>query len=391
MQNGINFIISKKLEEAREQTDHLLGMVRPEAFYDRPIAERHRLVFYAGHLEAFDWNMICRRELGLESFHPEFDQLFEFGIDPGPDELPTDQASDWPSLAHIDQYRVRTREAVDRALENADDPWAFSLALEHRLMHAETLTYLLHRLPPAKKVRKVDALDYKREPAPRSVEIPEGDATLGRRRHSNEQFGWDNEFSEEPVHTPAFSIDVHNVTNRQFLEFVVAGGYEDRSLWTGQAWDWVQKNGIRHPNFWRNDNGEWMYETMFSTIPLPLSWLSTLAMLRLRHTPGGEAGFCRPRRNIIGRLSERSKVPSGISPGAIPRLPPKCTGISTPSVGTPSLWVRTVPATVLSVSRISCRMGGSGLRPFSRLYGASCRSGCIRDILRISSTEIITC
>src|SRR5436190_7552246 len=111
MPREANAIISKKLREAREQTDQLLEMVRPEAFYDRPIAERHRLVFYAGHLDAFDWNMICRRELGLTSFHPEFDQLFEFGIDPGPDDLPTDKASDWPSLAHIDQYRVRTREA----------------------------------------------------------------------------------------------------------------------------------------------------------------------------------------------------------------------------------------------------------------------------------------
>jgi len=272
MHHAANSIVSKKLREAREQTDHLLEMVRPEAFYDRPIAERHRLVFYAGHLEAFDWNMICRRHLGLESFHPEFDQLFEFGIDPGPDNLPTDHASDWPLLSHIDQYRLRTREAVDRALETADDPWVFSLALEHRLMHAETLTYLLHRLPHARKVRKVDALDYKREPALRSVEIPEGDATLGRRRQSSEQFGWDNEFSEEPVRTPGFSIDVHNVTNRQFLEFVVAGGYEERSLWTDTAWEWVQKNGIRHPNFWRTADGAWMYETMFSTIPLPLSW-----------------------------------------------------------------------------------------------------------------------
>ena len=272
MHNGANSIILKGLREAREQTDQLLEMVHPEALYDRPIAERHRLVFYVGHLEAFDWNMVCRRGLGLESFHPEFDQLFEFGIDPGPDDLPRDKASDWPALAHIDPYRVQTRDAVDRALESADDLWTFSLALEHRLMHAETLAYLLHRLPHHKKVRKVAAVDYKREPAASSVEIPAGEATLGRRLQSRAQFGWDNEFSEEAVFTPAFSIDVHNVTNRQFLEFVLAGGYEQRSLWSAQAWDWVQKNGIRHPNFWREVGGEWAYETMFSTIPLPLSW-----------------------------------------------------------------------------------------------------------------------
>lgn len=267
-----NSNILSKLRGARIQTDRLLELVDPDALYDRPIAERHRLVFYAGHLDAFDWNMIGRRHLGLKSFHPEFDQLFEFGIDPGPDDLPTDKASEWPTVGEIDQYRAKTREAVDRALEKAEDLWPYSLALEHRLMHAETLTYLLHRLPHHKKVWKAEAVDYQQEQPARAVEIPTGDVTLGRRRDSGRRFGWDNEFSEERVQTPAFAIDAHNVTNRQFLEFVLAGAYEERSLWSDTAWDWIQKKGIGHPNFWRKDAGEWMYETMFSTIPLPLSW-----------------------------------------------------------------------------------------------------------------------
>ena len=47
-----------------------------------PIPERHRVVFYLGHLEAFDWNQICRWTLGQSSFHDTFDSLFEAGIDP---------------------------------------------------------------------------------------------------------------------------------------------------------------------------------------------------------------------------------------------------------------------------------------------------------------------
>jgi gamma-glutamyl hercynylcysteine S-oxide synthase len=267
-----NSILLNKLRAAREQTDQLFEMVQPQALYDRPIAERHRLVFYVGHLEAFDWNMVCRRALGIKSFHPEFDKLFEFGIDPGPDDLPADHASDWPSLSRIDRYRARTRRAIDDALQTAEDLWPFSLALEHRLMHAETLAYLLHRLPLGKKVRKVDTVDYKPEPSPRAVEIPAGEVTLGRRRVPSEPFGWDNEFSEEHARTSAFAIDVYNVTNRQFLEFVSAGSYGERSLWSGNSWAWIRQNGIEHPNFWRKAGQEWMYETMFSTIPLPLSW-----------------------------------------------------------------------------------------------------------------------
>jgi iron(II)-dependent oxidoreductase len=55
-----------RLRAARAQSDELFGIVRPEALYDRPIAERHRIIFYLGHLEAFDWNLL-RGPLGLKT------------------------------------------------------------------------------------------------------------------------------------------------------------------------------------------------------------------------------------------------------------------------------------------------------------------------------------
>ena len=47
-----------RLDRARAQTDKLFELVKPDSLYDRPIAERHRIVFYIGHLEAFDWNLL---------------------------------------------------------------------------------------------------------------------------------------------------------------------------------------------------------------------------------------------------------------------------------------------------------------------------------------------
>jgi len=61
-----------RLADARANTDQLFGIVKPDALYDRPIPERHRIIFYIGHLEAFDWNLLRERALGRETFHPEF-------------------------------------------------------------------------------------------------------------------------------------------------------------------------------------------------------------------------------------------------------------------------------------------------------------------------------
>src|ERR1700740_947499 len=88
--------LDARLLQARARTDEVFRIVREDAMYERPIAERHRIIFYLGHVESFDWNLLAQRAFGLQSFHPTFDRLFAFGIDPVDGGLPADQPSDWP-------------------------------------------------------------------------------------------------------------------------------------------------------------------------------------------------------------------------------------------------------------------------------------------------------
>ena len=74
--------LRRRFADARLRTDELFALVRPDALFERPVPERHRLNFYVGHVEAFDWNMISTCGLGPKPFHAEFDSLFAFGIDP---------------------------------------------------------------------------------------------------------------------------------------------------------------------------------------------------------------------------------------------------------------------------------------------------------------------
>jgi ergothioneine biosynthesis protein EgtB len=271
------------LADARCRSEELFSLVRADSLYERPIPERHRIIFYVGHLEAFDWNLLHESIFGVQSFHPGFDRLFAFGIDPVGGGLPSDQPSDWPSLDAVHDYVTRVRAGLDEklgngALENAQTRDGFpvdtllNVALEHRLMHVETLAYMLHQLPLDKKVRQRDPRNLDMGPVVhRMVEIPAGVATLGLRRGS-ENFGWDNEYDAHIVDVPAFVIDQYKVTNRQYLEFVAAGGYDARSLWSDADWDWITAHGIGHPVFWKKKSDGWLYRTMFDELPLPLDW-----------------------------------------------------------------------------------------------------------------------
>jgi len=240
----------RPLEEARRQTDDLFRVIRPDSMFERPVPERHRLNFYLGHLEAFDWNMICRYALSMPAFRDDLDQLFAFGIDPGEDGLPTDKPSDWPSLEETNAYSRRVRETVDKALADAPEQ-VVHVAIEHRLMHAETLCYLLHNLETARKAapRRL-VVDSGPPPQTAMIDIPAGAATLGQPR--GEAFGWDNEFDETRIDVPSFSIGKHKITNGDYLEFV--------------------KQGQTPPHFWRDTAAGWRLRTMFGEIPLPLDW-----------------------------------------------------------------------------------------------------------------------
>jgi iron(II)-dependent oxidoreductase len=235
------------LNAAREQTDKLFSVIRSGSMYERPVPQRHRLIFYLGHLEAFDWNQFAT-QLPVNRFNPAFDKLFEAGIDPDSNNLPSDRTSDWPSLYEVHSYCARVRREVDALLPRVDER-IVQTAIEHRLMHAETLAYLMHSMPfEQKSAPGLGPMPISTSWSERPVKIPAGAVTLGRRRGGS--FGWDNEFDEHRVEVDNFLIDRHKVTNGQYLEFV--------------------KQGAPAPHFWTEERGRWCCRGMFGKGPLVL-------------------------------------------------------------------------------------------------------------------------
>jgi ergothioneine biosynthesis protein EgtB len=276
--------LAARLTQARAASDALFDVVKPEFLYERPIRERHRIVFYIGHLEAFDRNLFDKRLFDLPSADPRLDQLFAFGIDPVDGGLPTDTPADWPALAEVRAYGREARSRIDECLgaldlppdaPNHDTPGQLlNVAVEHRLMHVETLAYMLHQLPFEQK-RAPDTpptrADHLYAVEPEMVQVPAGRTELGMTAERG-VFGWDNEFGEQQVDVPAFAIDRYMATNGAFLEFVEDGGYRRRDLWNDADWAWKESAGIEHPVFWSRGANGWQLRTMFDDIALPLAW-----------------------------------------------------------------------------------------------------------------------
>src|SRR5689334_6375055 len=224
----------------RARSRQLFDMLDPAAYYTRPIVLRNPIVFYEGHLPAFNVITLIKRGLGRPGVDERLERLFARGIDPDSEDAanPRVNPASWPTRDEVLDYSRRADALIEEALRDApiDQPGhplldraaaAFAI-IEHEAMHQETLLYMWHRLPLSLKRKPIEAAPLViggAPPAPRRVTIAPGRATLGARR-DRIPFGWDNEFPSLTVDVPAFDIEVYNVTNADYLRFVDAGGYD---------------------------------------------------------------------------------------------------------------------------------------------------------------------
>src|SRR5213082_2865069 len=94
----------------RARSRALFDLLDDDAYYSQPIALRHPIVFYEGHLPAFSFNTLVKKALGRPSIDDRLETLFARGIDPDESTTPSD-ASDpqrvsarWPLRALVQQF-----------------------------------------------------------------------------------------------------------------------------------------------------------------------------------------------------------------------------------------------------------------------------------------------
>lgn len=286
--SSANAVVDRQLAiqsylENRGRTQALFDILDPDTYYDRPIPLRHPVVFYEGHIPAFSVNCFLKKGLGHPGLDGSLEALFARGIDPSEQQTAKQSAAiEWPDRLRVKQYARDVDDAILDALENAkvegdSNPathrgqGVFTM-LEHEVMHQETLLYMWHRLPLERKTRPVNATLVVDGVVPerQMVRVAAGLATLGAVVEEI-PFGWDNEFPKTIVDVPVFDINVHNVTNQDYLAFVEAGGYKDPELWPRTARH-ARATERTHPIFWERNDDQWYWRGMFELVPLPLAW-----------------------------------------------------------------------------------------------------------------------
>ncbi|MEM9215985.1 MAG: 5-histidylcysteine sulfoxide synthase [Cyanobacteria bacterium P01_F01_bin.150] len=302
----------EQFEHAWELEETLMSSLAGEStFYINPDPLRNPLIFYLGHSAVFYINKLIRVGLLDRRINPDYEVLFEIGVDPStPEELAEAiQSIQWPGVEKVWRYRDQARETIAAAIRRASQVlpihqqhplWAFLMGIEHSRIHFETSSMLIRQYPlnhvqrpaswayaPAEVNRPTTAQN-----SHNMVYIPGGVVDLGKPQDAV-TYGWDIDYGHRQVEVQPFWVSPFLITNQDFLDFVDADGYANPDYWSAPAWEWVQHYQVKHPKFWRSphtspdtsphgsgskaskdvaNSASYRYRAMFDEIDLPLSW-----------------------------------------------------------------------------------------------------------------------
>lgn len=277
-----------------------------EAFFRPPYHHlRHPMIFYYGHPPVLYINKLRVAGLTDQSLNPYFEQLFETGVD----EMRWDDLSKnerlWPSIAEVRTYRQQVYGTVRQIIEThadlaADHPpitpdhplWALFMGFEHERIHLETSSVLIRELPLA-LVRRPELwprlhpsagqsqaaafLPQSGEDYPHNTLIGVSGQTVryGKPR-TWPSYGWDNEYGEREIAVQSFQASRCLISNGEFYEFVLAGGYRERRYWSEIGWDWRSFRNLKAPTFWISEGPAGLHHyrlrTLFEVIAMPWDW-----------------------------------------------------------------------------------------------------------------------
>ena len=169
-----------------------------------------------------------------------------------------------PTLAEVLEWRAHVDEAMTGLLERDDLPEPIRslvpLGIAHEQQHQELLlTDIKHALslnPLGPALWPAPAVAHPHASAAESgwIEHPGGIALIGHSASSPaDAFAFDNEGPQHRVLLEPFSLNRRLVNNGEWAEFIGDGGYRTPSLWLSDGWDWVQREGIEAPLYWRED------------------------------------------------------------------------------------------------------------------------------------------
>jgi ergothioneine biosynthesis protein EgtB len=273
--------LAERFRAVRDRTEVLARPLSPEDQTLQSMPDASPTKWHRAHTSWFFETFVLEPQLcGYRSFDPGYRYLFNSYYDAVGERHQRSERGlvSRPGAADVSLYRAHVDVAMGELLHDRLSPGVealVELGLHHEQQHQELLlmdikhafwknpshpAYL--RVLPSAPTVATDA------PSASWVTRRGGRVEIGAT--PGEGFAFDNEGPRHAVLLRPFAVADRLVTNREWLGFVLDGGYERSDLWLSEGWARVQAERWRAPLYWSEEAGHWRTFTLGGDQPLAL-------------------------------------------------------------------------------------------------------------------------
>lgn len=194
---------------------------------------------------------------GYEPLNPKYRELFNsyyHSVD-----RPVSQAQrsllSRPSLQEVLMYRDHVESELMEFLTHTVSAEALQwieLGIEHEEQHQELLLMDIKHIFHSCPIQPLYAHNLVPVSSARSLKLDFVEFAGGRQKigYDGELFSFDNERPAHFVDLRPFALANRLTTNRDFLEFIDDGGYDDSDLWLSDGWEIKTRENWKAPLYW---------------------------------------------------------------------------------------------------------------------------------------------
>jgi ergothioneine biosynthesis protein EgtB len=170
-----------------------------------------------------------------------------------------------PSVTEVYNYRSYVTNAMVAFLSmdpNKEILAIVEIGINHEQQHQELLVYDIKYILGNQPTFPVYQDRFKTKVETHEAEFIKINSGLYEIGHQESGFCFDNELANHKVFVNDFEISAKLISNRDYLDFILAGGYKNFNFWHDDGWSWLNNKKIEAPLYWHNIDNEWWNYTL---------------------------------------------------------------------------------------------------------------------------------
>lgn len=269
-------VIIDDYNRIRAHTEHICSPLEAEDYVIQVAEFASPAKWHLGHTTWFFETFILQKYLpDYQVFHPDFSFLFNSYYNAVGHRILRNHRGNMsrPKVSDIYTYRSEIDQRIRKFLQTQDLTQeildTFVLGCQHEQQHQELLwtdlKYMFGHQPlfpvMSPSIHLVNT--YNTNTGWKNFEG--GLVDIG---YDGQGFCYDNELGRHQIFLPPFALRTDLVTNKEYLEFITDGGYQQSRYWLDESWHWVQNEKITQPLYWHKIDHQWYQYTLSGLQPI---------------------------------------------------------------------------------------------------------------------------